>query len=381
MGFLLTSILTLAIISGQLIRIPTGVGTVTFIDLAVIGSSFFLAYKNNFHFSKPPLFLQFFMGFLIVGLLSLVITPIKLMSHEFLNSLSYLIRLFFYVSLSILLMHKNLSDFRYKIGSSLLFSGITLSFLGILQFILFPDLMALSKDGWDPHFFRTVSTFLDPNFAGAYFVLTILILFQIKINKKWQFLSFIVVYLALLTTFSRSSYSMFLISGISLSFFQKSKKIFFSVLILFLFLLISFQIYTQVVARPKGISREQSASFRLSTWTQGLIIFQNSPILGIGYNSYRYAIRDYNLADQQFIKSHGSSSNDSSLLFVAATTGVVGLSLYFLFLFTLIKYSLKSNFVLTSAILGLLIHSTFTNSLFYPPILLWILLMSIYKSP
>ncbi len=168
---------------------------------------------------------------------------------------------------------------------------------------------------------------------------------------------------------------MFLTSGLTLSVFEKSKKIAFKTVLLFLILLLGFQIYTQLVSKPRHIDREQSASFRLSTWQQGWQLFSSHPILGVGFNAYRYGLREYGLADAKFLQNHGSSGNDSSLLFVAATTGIIGLISYLFFLFSLIWKS--KNYLLISAITGLLIHSFFANSLFFPSILLWVSLLKV----
>lgn len=379
MNLTLTWILTLAIISGQLIRLPFGNGAITPIDSALIISSLILIIKNRFHLEKPPLFLKLFLGFIMVGLFSLIFSPLNLTGTEFTNSSFYLVRLSMFAIFALFLFSNNTQTFRTKIKNLLLISGASLAVLGILQFIFFPNLITLAESGWDPHFFRTASTFLDPNFAGAFFVLTLLIVMShlggvSARTPRVSYILFAIVYLALLTTFSRSSYLMFAVSGFSFAFFKKSKKIAIYVLILFTLLILAFQIYIQVIAKPYNISREQSASFRMSAWLQGLTIFQSSPILGVGYNSYRYAIQEYKLADGQFLKSHGSSSNDSSILFVASTTGMVGLTIYFLFLLSFFKKPLSQDFILPSAILGLFVHSIFANSLFYPPILLWIFL-------
>ena len=125
------------------------------------------------------------------------------------------------------------------------------------------------------------------------------------------------------------------------------------------------------MATPRGIDRIKSAEFRLNTWQQGWTLFQNHPLLGVGFNAYRYAIREYNLGDAEFLKSHGSNSNDSSLLFVASTTGAVGFIIYLFFMGTLLK---EGHIVLKASIVGLLVQSTFSNSLFFPPILLWLIL-------
>lgn len=380
-------ILTLAIISGQLIKVPIGTGGgITLLDIVVMIFCFIGLIRLKFHLKKPP---KFFLGaifFILAALFSLIVTPLHLTQIEYFTSLSYTIRFSLYLFLTWLIYSGAFPNFREKINSTLILSGIGLAALGILQFIFVPDLRFLTNLGWDPHYFRTVSIFLDPNFAGAYFVLTLVVLFhqhwyhKFTIAKNWYMLFFLILYLALLTTFSRSSYLMFLASGFTLSFLKKSGKIFLSTIILFLILLLGFQIYSEAIAQPRGINREQSASFRVNTWEQGLTIFQESPIFGIGFNAYRYAIKQYNLGNEQFIQSHGSSSNDSSLLFVAATTGVVGLIIYLFFLTSLLKYSYPDNPVLIAGLAGLLIHSFFANSLFYPFILIWILLAVDKKS-
>lgn len=368
-------ILTLTIITGQLIRLPIGThGGVTLLDATVVILTGYGFFKSKFHLQDLPLFLKIFFMFILTAILSLILTPLHLTAAEYSTSLFYIIRLVFYFLLYWLIYCEVFGSLRKDINNIFLYSGSGLALLGLLQFIFLPDLKFLSENGWDPHYFRTVSTFLDPNFAGAYFVLTLILLINQKPKTHTIAVFSVITYLALLTTFSRSSYLMFLISSLTLSFLKKSKALFFSTIFLFLFLLIGFQTYSQLVAQPRGIDREQSASFRVNTWEQGLTIFQKSPIFGIGFNAYRYAIREYNLGNEQFIQSHGSSSNDSSLLFVTATTGIVGFIIYLFFLGSLFNYSYPNNPILIAALSGLLIHSFFANSLFYPFIIIWLLL-------
>ena len=378
---LIAYLLVISILAGQLIKIPVfGVQGPTLLDLLVLALSLIGIAKLKFKLQKPNKLLKIGYLFTGVGILSLIVTPLSLNFPEYLSSFSYTLRFFVYILFAHIIFSGAFEDFRKRIKETLIYSGVGLAVLGLIQFLILPDLMFLQPFGWDPHYFRTVSTFLDPNFAGAYFVLTLLLLTSLrghevaaaipkKIASSFTLLAMTIVYLALLTTFSRSSYLMFLVSGISLAFFQKSKKILLGTFILFIGLLIGFQIYTQAVATPRGINREQSASFRLSTWQQGLTIFQHSPLMGVGFNTYKFAIREYNLSDSQFLESRGSTTNDFSLLYVLATTGIVGLTVYLLFILHLPPV----------AILGLLIHSIFANSLFYPPIFLWIILLGVKK--
>lgn len=374
-------IIALAIISGQLIRIPISTGGVTLLDISVILFCLAGLIKIKFRLKKPPQFILTACIFILIAFISLIFTPLHLKFGEYLTGFFYIIRFASYILFGWLIYSKAFENFKNQITDVLAYSGIGLSILGLLQFIFLPNLQFLSTAGWDPHYYRTVSAFLDPNFAGAFFVLTFILLLSLReslsqVSKGRQsILFFLLIYLALLTTFSRSSYLMFLISGLVFSILKKSKITFLSILILFTGLLLGFQIYTQLVSTPRHIDRGQSASFRLSAWQQGLTLFEKFPIFGVGYNAYRYGLEEFNLADKQFINSHGASSNDSSLLFVAATTGILGLLSYLLFLGSLIWKT--KNYILIAALSGLVIHSIFANSLFFSPILLWIILISL----
>ncbi|MDD5415831.1 MAG: O-antigen ligase family protein [Candidatus Daviesbacteria bacterium] len=374
---LLGLILAFAISAGQLIRIPFANGGITILDITITFFCLWGLLKIKLQLRKPPARITAALIFISLAIASLVLTPLHLKLNEYITGFLYIIRFALYILIAWLIFSDAFGDFRKSLQKTLLLAGISFAVLGFLQFIFLPDLRFLSTSGWDPHYYRTVSTFLDPNFAGAFLVLTLILIFQnLAMAKKWNTLFFIITYAALLTTFSRSSYFMFLVSGLTFSLSKKSKKYVIITLLLFTFLLLSFQIYNRLVATPRNINREQSASLRLNTWQQGFQIFQKNPILGIGFNTYRYAIREYSLGDEQFLKSHGASSNDSSLLFVASTTGILGLISYLYFLWTLIKSSTGKNLILISGLTGLLIHSFFANSFFYPPILAWIMIIS-----
>lgn len=349
-------ILTLCLISGQIIKVPFGMGGITLLDLAVI---FILAANfRKLNFKNPPLPIKTGLIFLAIAALSLIFTPLHLTNLEILNSFSYSVRFFLYLLLGLVAFKNPLWILQI--------SGISLAVLGLAQLIFLPDLRFLEPLGWDPHYFRTVSTFLDPNFLGAYLVLTLLALTRKKIF-------FALVYTALLLTFSRSSYLMFFVSFLSLSFLSRQIKMFILTIALSLGLLGGFYVYTQLISVPRGIDRKASASYRIETWQQGLTIFEKSPIFGVGFNSYRYAIREYNLGNTQFLNSHGSTTNDFSLLYVLATTGVLGLGAYLIFLASAIKTRSK---IISAFLPGLLVHSIFNNSLFYSFILIWVIILS-----
>ncbi|MBU1000766.1 O-antigen ligase family protein [Patescibacteria group bacterium] len=374
---ILSWILTLAITNGQLIKLsisPTS--GITILDMVVSTLCIWGLFSTKLKLVKPPLFITSALIFIAICILSLILTPLHLNSLETLISFLYIVRFSIYILFGWLIYSKALPLVKQNSNKILLLSGVSLAVLGLGQFIIFPDLRFMAEFGWDPHFLRAVSTFLDPNFSGAFFVLTLLLLLKNPGKGKKRNIYFILVYLALLTTFSRSSYGMFLISGLTFSALKRSKKMLIATIVLFSVLLSGFWVYTQLVAVPRNIDRTQSASFRFNTWQQGLELFQKSPILGIGFNTYRFGIAQYDLGDKQFLDSRGSSTNDSSLLFVLATTGILGLTSYLFFLWTLIKSSKGKNLILISGLSGLLIHSFFVNNLFYPFIIIWIMIIS-----
>lgn len=381
MTTLLVLILAFALASGQLIRVPVLNGGITILDITIALFCLWGLLKTKFRLRKPPAQVGAALIFISLATASLIFTPIHLKFNEYVVSFLYTIRFLTYIIFAWLTTQGAFGNFNQSLIKTLSLSGISFALLGLLQFIFFPNLEFLSSLGWDPHYLRTVSTFFDPNFAGAFLVLTLLLLVSLRdrnLRVTWQaWCFFILVYIALLTTFSRSSYAMFLASGLVLSVLKKSIKLILVTLILFAILLSGFIIYTQIIAVPRNINRAASASFRFNTWQQGLTLFQKAPILGIGFNTYRYGIKEYHLGDAEFIASHGSSSNDSSLLFVASTTGILGLAAYLYFLWTLLKSFREKNFILTAGLAGLMIHSLFANSLFFSPILLWIMIVSV----
>lgn len=371
-------ILTLGIISGQSIKLPLFTqGGVIVLDIVVISLCVLGLLKLRFKLRNPPAFIIGALAFIFVATLSLAFTPLHLLPAQYLNSFLYTVRFASYILLAWLIISDAFPALK-NIPQILSFSGLGLAILGLMQFIFLPDLRFLATSSWDPHYYRTVSTFLDPNFLGAFLVLTLLLLVfhlggGLLLTPRKFYIMFTIIYLAILTTFSRSAYGMFLVSFLCLAFLKRSAKLAILTTVLFAILLFSFQIYIGGVNRVTPLDRGQTASFRLSTWQQGFEIFSKSPLLGVGFNTYNFALRQYHLGDQQFLSGKGSTTNDSSLLYILATTGTLGIFAYFLFLRGLIK---TRDHILYAAILGLLANSFFINSLFYPFILVWLILIA-----
>lgn len=377
MSNLIVYALIFAISAGQLIKIPIAASAgpilldITVLILCVVG-----IFKSRLKLKTPPLFIKAGLIFTFICIASLAFTPLHLNNLEYIASFSYILRFFCYLFLGWLLYSNIFPGINKSINQILIYSGFILAVLGILQFFFYPNLIFLTINGWDPHYFRTVSTFLDPNFLGGYLSLILLILMvhqQDPIPSKWRILFFLIIYFALVTSFSRGGILVLIVSFSMLAILQRSFKIALLTAVLAIGFGVVFFGYQQQIANPRHIDREQSAEYRLGTWQQGLKMFQQSPILGIGFNSYPYGIREYNLANTDFVHSRGSSSNDSSLVHVAATTGIIGLIAYLFFLLTIFLSGKKP--LVMAGLAGILVQSFFSNTLFYPFLLMLIILI------
>lgn len=379
------ALLFLGLTAGQLWKFPSGwSGGLTLLDFAVITLNLWVIWKIRFRLKSPPFWTQAGLIFILIAVISLLLTPLRLTSEEYFNSAAYPVRFFLYLLLGWCLNQGVFPGLKKQIYLVLTISGLALAILGLFQLVLMPNLQELAKEGWDPHYFRTVSTLLDPNFLGGYLILTLILLTgRIKVIQPRMFVPiFIVIYLAGVTTFSRSVTLMFLTSFLTLSFFYQSIRLLILTAFLMLGFGLGFLVYEQTIANPRHIDRQQSAQYRLSSWQMGLRMFQERPIIGIGFNAYRYALRELKLAPKEFIQSRGSSASDSSLLFVAATTGIIGLFSYLIFLFLILYTALKNylsgnrwGLIWLAGTLGIIVQSFFINNLFYPWFLLWIVLV------
>ncbi len=323
-------------------------------------------------------------AFSLIALGSLILNFSNLGIDKFLVSFLYLVRWAAYASLYYIIKDLNKGD-KFRIDRLLLFSGFLVVFFGFIQYFLYPNLRNLYYLGWDEHLYRLFSTFLDPNFAGTFFALYFLYTVNYlrafakknKVERLVVSLISLLTLLALYLTYSRSALLMLLV-GIMVYLFiiDKKKLILIAVLVVLL----------MIPLLPKSFKTEgtnflriASSGARLSAAQDALVIFQKSPLYGIGFNAYRYAQnRQGLLSSKDWRITHSGAGTDNSFLFVLATTGIIGFAFY---LYLLLKiYNLGSTnlkrskyaSVLIPVLLGLITNSLFLNSLFYVLILEWV---------
>jgi len=319
--------------------------------------------------------------FNVIAIISLIINSARLSGTELLISSSYLLRLDAYFSLVFLGLF-NFSKPQIKIlEKTFLISSLTVVVLGFVQFVFYNNLRNLYYLGWDEHLYRMFSTFLDPNFMGLYLaLLSIFIIGQIiKTNKKntYFYSHFIfagITLLALILTYSRTAIISFALGTAFLTIYLNKIKIFVVLIILLFGGVLALSNFYIEGMNPVRIA---SSEARLESMGEALEIFSDSPIYGVGFNTYRYAQIKKGFRDEKLsIVSNADAGTDNSFLFVLATTGVIGIFTYLNIWKQIIvkirKLSISNKAIAFSIIVTLFSASFFINGLFYMPIMLWV---------
>lgn len=329
-------------------------------------------YKNIF----KPIFI-----FNLIAIMSLIINSVWLSGMELLVALSYLLRLDAYFSLLFLGLF-GFNKLQVKIlKKTFLVSSLFVVIFGFVQFIFYNNLRNLYYLGWDEHLYRLFSTFLDPNFMGLFLALLSVFLLGRFIRAKkttghnFSFLIFIsFTLLALILTYSRTAIISLLLGTSFLFVYLRKIKLLAVSIILLLSGVVVLSNFSIEGMNPLRIA---SSEARLESMEEALKIFFESPIYGVGFNTYRYAQIERGFRNEgQSALSNADAGTDNSLLFVLATTGFIGLLAY-LNIWRIIVIKIKDleksdKAIVFSIIAALFLGSFFINALFYMPIMLWV---------
>ncbi len=375
---LLTTLATL--IPGQLIRVSLGQsGAISLTDIFLFLTILVFLFNSLFikkSIKVPPLVTKPFVLFTFAAAASLVIALNRLSPGQVLVSALFLVRFIAFFSISLVVYNFVQKKSQEKWINALLTLGIIFAFLGFLQLIFFSNLSQLQMYGWDPHQMRLVSTTLDPNFTGSILAIlsAISLSFYLYKSKKFYLVSLAIFTVALILTFSRSSYLAIATVMATIGIIKAPRVLVASIVVF----LISFALVPQVRSRIIGaLTIDETAQARLESWQNALKVFKNNPLVGVGFNTYRYTQAEYGFFSFDNPEGgHSGSGSDSSILLVAATSGAIGLFLYLYFLldiFKILKDKVTKNPLhlgALAAFLGLLVDSQFVNSLFFPQVML-----------
>jgi hypothetical protein len=299
--------------------------------------------------------------FIAISSFSLLMNIGKLPWSDVFSGSLYLIRFILYALLYFVVLNTKTTTYWIKM---LYVFGCVFAFLGLIQFILYPQLANLTYLGWDPHYYRLFSTILDPNYASLLIGLTIILgTVYWGVWPIWVTVSMNGMLLtALILTYSRSGFLSFIASGIVYMFLTKR----FIMLILFGAFVTLFILIPRSPFDVTSMFRKTSSIARINNFQSSWELAIKSPVIGFGFNTIR------------FVQLKTASIEAKSVM---SRVGFVGASIYGWLLYRMIfvcTYVMKKNkegkavaIVLLSTLAAIFMHSNFNNSLFYAWIMIW----------
>ena len=387
-------VLPLSLLAGQAIRfpLPGQGGGLLISDIAVVALLLTLLIRTPRPYYQQLFLIMPFIGW--SGFL-LLINRLGLGLPELLVAGAYWVRLLVYLLLIPVLVGylRAYPGAGRLLTRSTLFSLAGVVLLGFIQFFAIPQLSVFGS-GWDPHQLRIVSTWMDPNFLGAFLViglaLTVSYYFDSRRSRSLILLA-VFTSLAIILTRSRSTYialcaALLVISPLlTYRFFSRITR---PRLVLF-GCLVAMSVFVGTLGlvalgdRALGvITYDPTVQLRQESLAQVWRLAQNYRLIGVGYNAYQYAalqaglIGDFNI--------HSRAGADNSWLTLWVTTGWPGVLLFVIPWVVIGWVNLKHHFrsqqvlplVAIFSFVFLFIHSQFINSFLYAHLILTLAIVS-----
>jgi len=382
-------ILLASLITGQLIRVPVFGKIFLVSDVVVAGFLIWRIFASKNIFRKLLINYLFIPVSLFVGfsILSLAIAARSIGIIKALEAGLYLGRWLLYILTAFALANfPNKNKTRDTVFWGVIVSALVLAIVGFLQLAIFPDFAFMVKYGWDPHKGRLLSTWFDPNFLAGFFAIALAfisakILYCSKRGKDFWLMMGLggIIYIATILTYSRSGYIALLVVFITLCFLRFSPRFVAYGVVLALATLLIFPRSYQRMMDASAV--DATTQMRIDSWDDTQEIIKKQPLFGVGFNTLQWQWSEKK-------PDHAQSGCDSSLLTLWATTGVLGMLAFLWILWTILHDKLRILWAKTdntdkifamgsfAAILAILVHSTFVNSLLYPHIALVIWLIA-----
>jgi O-antigen ligase len=334
-------------------------------------------------------------AFALVGALSAVLAVPRfgLTAAELGFSLAYLVRWLVYFALYVLAVNTLRRADVPAVVRTLERVILVFAAFGIVQSAFLPGFAQLVYPeaelyiDWDPQGHRLVSTFLDPNFAGIFIVIGLLLaIARQSCGAAVGRLHLAVLAVAVVLTASRSSILAAIVGGaVVVGVAGLTRRMVRIGVALGVLLLAALPALLEFARSYGKLSVDASAVSRVVSWLRALELLRDNPILGVGFNTYGFVQRAYGYEGG---RGAFAFSLDGGLLFIAVMTGGVGLLIYLTVLHGIAARARgvwratwatpEERAVAVAAVASIpavVVHSLFVNSLLQPFILeaLWIL--------
>jgi O-antigen ligase len=325
-------------------------------------------YRRHAHILFQQKLFRAAAGMLVVLLSSLLVaSPLYSFQQLFIGCM-YVFRFALFLNLLFVPLH-----FSHK-NIQILSGGFFI--LGLLQYVVYPNLRYLLYLGWDDHYLRLFSSLFDPNFSGVLIVLMLISFLCRPDGNRSEKIDYVLVgmgFFALLLTYSRSAFIVAFVAAIAIAAVRRK----------FAFFLVAFIVIgCGIMLLPKTLPTEGADLFRTASisarsheYAKAIRIIHENPMLGIGYNTYRYARTTYFDEKQSGFPSHGAAGVPNSYLFILATSGIIGFAFFLNFLGVLWQEYARRSQLAAPLLSAYICSGLFDNTLVYPFIAVWVFLM------
>lgn len=325
---------------------------------------------------KYPTVWKYVVSFFAVITFSYLLSLITFKNNLVYTDGLYLLRLFsYFLFLVFVANYATTKKIKNKLLKSLIGVSFFSSIFGWIQYFFWPDFRPFVVYGWDDHLYRMVGTFLDPGFTSIVFVFGALasIIVFLKNKKNVYFLLFSFLTISLAFTYARAGYLALVFGLFMLTAIKRRVKGFVIFLVLFGGLII---FLPRQAGEGTNLERTASVNARFVNYSQTIQIINKNALFGVGYNNLCLAKEKY--LKNANIYSHSCYGVDSSLLLILATSGILGFVMFIHLVLKIIKDSKNGVYrtILISSGAALFIHSLFVNSLFYPFVLAWMMVLA-----
>lgn len=239
--------------------------------------------------------------------------------------------------------------FKRYISLAILISSFFVASFAITQFILLWFFGYTSQLLYSN---RVISTFGQPNFLGAYLVMSLpFIWFLLKeTSRKWKFLVYLslaIVVLGIFSTLSRSAYLGLLVLSLIWGFYHYRlllTAITFSIIIFGILATLFPNLVFQEWYRFKLDSVSKwTAENRLQIMEKTSQLISHQPIFGYGWENFSLAFPTVVNVDDFGLKDIVVDSSHNLFLDLIVQTGLIGLILFILLIITTVVFGFKQN--------------------------------------
>lgn len=252
---------------------------------------------------------------------------------------------------------------RLIVKSLQLSSGIYMVVFGLMFYWLLPDTRFLYLFGWDDHYYRLIGPLLDPNLSGLLYIIIGWLFwgFKSKVPAPLWLSGLLLTTTAIVLTYSRATY---LALAVSALYYLWLKKYMLKLPMIIGAASVLFLIY-YLAPKPGGegidLLRTSSIQARMSTTEQYLAQLQpHHWVIGTGF---------YTPLSITLEHSHAQVP-DNILVTLFVQTGVGGTLIALLLVLSSLTLYSRQPLEIQAAVVAVLIHSQFNNSLLEPFIFL-----------